>query len=108
MDPVEAAHAHFWSVAEPFLARDAVTKGTMMGFPCLRHDGAFFASIEHKGTRMVVKLPRERVAEAVVTGEGESFAPAGRVFKEWLAVPHDRADRWTGLLHEAFAFVRGD
>ena len=34
---------YFWELAEPLLASEGVTRGTMMGFPCLRKHGAFFA-----------------------------------------------------------------
>jgi hypothetical protein len=36
----------------------------------------------------VVKLPRERVAELVESRAGDPFAPAGKVLREWVAVPH--------------------
>ena len=59
---IDDAHAHFWSLSEPLLAEDGIARGTMMGLPCLRVDGQFFASVEHKGTRLIVKLPKARVA----------------------------------------------
>lgn len=102
-----AAHDHFWRLAEPLLAEPPITESTMMGFPCLRIDGQFFASVEHKGERLVVKLPRERVAALVADGLGEPFAPAGRVFKEWIAVPYALAETWSTRMDEARAFVGG-
>ena len=102
-----AAHAHFWELAEPWLARDGVERSTMMGFPCLRVQGAYFASIENKGEGLVVKLPKLRVIEAVASGEGQPFAPAGRTFREWLRVPYAQASTWPARLEEAFAFVSG-
>lgn len=101
------AHALFWRLAESWLARDGVEKATMMGFPCLRYNGAFFASIEHKGDGLVVKLPRERVSECVSVGDGEPFAPAKRVFKEWLRVPYANRALWNDLIGEAYAFAGG-
>jgi hypothetical protein len=45
------------------------------------------ASADYKGCGLVVKLPKDRVEELVETGVGKPFAPAGKVFKEWLSVP---------------------
>ncbi len=53
----------------------------------------------------MVKLPADRVAELVESGEGESFAPAGRVFREWVAIPTFDADRWAAFIEESIAFV---
>lgn len=60
-----------------------------------------------KGAGLVVKLPRERVSELIAEGAGEPFAPAGRVFAEWVMVRRRDRDRWRALLHEAVAFVGG-
>lgn len=106
MDP-QPAHDHFWQLAEPLLAEPTITEGTIMGFPCLRISGDFFASVEHKGTRLVVKLPKERVKALIAEGLGEPFAPGGRVFKEWMAVPFTLAETWPTRLQEARAFVGG-
>ena len=55
----------FWQQAEPLLAAADVTRGTMMGFPCLRVGKDFFASAEHRTGDLIVKLPRERVDELI-------------------------------------------
>jgi len=61
----------------------------------------------HKGPGIVVKLPRARVDELIEAGEGAAFAPAGKVFREWVLVEtHDDA-RWQQLLREACDFVAG-
>ncbi len=53
-----------------------------------------------------MKLPRERVAELVERGQGDPFAPAGRVFGEWVAIsPVDRK-LWQMVLAEAVYFAR--
>jgi uncharacterized protein (TIGR02453 family) len=36
----------FWEVVEPLYADPAVTRSTMMGLPCVRYQGRFFASFE--------------------------------------------------------------
>jgi hypothetical protein len=97
----------FECLAEALLERPEVSRGTMMGFPCLRVAGDFFACIHHEGTSLIVKLPAERVSRAVASGEGEPFAPSGRVFREWLLVPLRHSRRWKKLLDEAYTFVSG-
>ncbi|MDA0366610.1 MAG: hypothetical protein O3B31_14080 [Chloroflexi bacterium] len=100
--------ALFQSLADPLVAAGAAQHGTMMGFPCLRADGKFFASLEPKTGRLIAKLPAERVNELVQSGEGASFAPNGRVFREWVAVGPENEPLWTQLLAEAFAFAQAD
>ncbi len=95
----------FWQLAEELYADAAVTRSTMMGFPCLRVDDAFFASLDHRAHHLIVKLPANRVNDLVEAGVGESFAPNGRVFREWVAIPNPDETAWRGLLLEAKAFV---
>ncbi|MDX1521696.1 MAG: hypothetical protein R3264_08720 [Anaerolineae bacterium] len=99
--------ALFWKLAKPLLAEEAVTKGTMMGFPCLRVNGDFFASADHRSGDLVIKLPASYVEELIEVGIGQPFAPAGRRFREWVLIPDRDADRWRKLLAEARAFVEG-
>jgi hypothetical protein len=95
----------FWDLAEPLLGRTDVTRSTMMGFPCLRVRGQFFASTDRGSGALVVKLPEARVDELVDAGRAESFAPAGRRFREWASIPFERSRTWKRLLDEALAFV---
>jgi hypothetical protein len=97
----------FWSLAQPLQMRKRVTRSTMMGLPCLRVDGAFFASCDRKTGDLLVKLSEARVAELVATGRGAPFAPAGRPFREWVAIPTTQRRRWKHHLEEALAFVEG-
>ena len=41
----------FWSLAHPLLGREGITRSRMMGLPCLRVDGAFFASCDRSTSR---------------------------------------------------------
>jgi uncharacterized protein (TIGR02453 family) len=73
----------------------------MMGLPCVRLDRRFFASLDRRTGALLVKLPPERVQQIVADGHGEPFAPAGRVFREWVEVPDPDRRRWRELLREA-------
>lgn len=95
----------FWELAGPLLDQAGVTRSTMMGLPCLRLDGRFFASFDRRTGDLLVKLPEARV-DALVAGErARPFAPAGRRFREWAAIPAARRRQWSGLLDEALAFA---
>jgi hypothetical protein len=104
--PPEVDDSLFWELAEPLMAAGA-ERSTMMGFPCLRIDGDFFASLEHRTGDLIVKLPAARVSEMMDSGEAEGFAPAGRRFKEWALITDRDETRWETLLDEALAFVAG-
>jgi hypothetical protein len=77
----------------------------MMGYPCVRRAGRFFASFDTRARALVVKLPRERVAELLGNGTGEPFAPNGRQFREWVTVSEPNAAVWRRLLAEARDFA---
>jgi hypothetical protein len=91
----------FWTLARPLLRRAGVTRSTMMGFPCLRLDGDFFASCDHRSGELVLKLNEQRARALVDAGKAEPFAPNGRRFREWVTVPHRRHRSWQPLLEEA-------
>ena len=95
----------FWDAAEPLMAEGELHEGTIMGGPCVRdHAGEFVGMPHHKGPGMVVKLPRARVQELIDQGTGQPFAPAGKVFTEWVLVV-DADEAWPVLLRESLAFV---
>lgn len=96
----------FWHHAAPLLGRREVSRSTMMGLPCLRVRGAFFASFDRRTGDLLVKLREERVHELVESGRATHFAPAGRTFREWAAIPPTRRRSWPKLLGEALEFVR--
>jgi hypothetical protein len=78
----------------------------MMGYPCVRLAGKFLASYDDQASCLVVKLPRERVAELVEAGDGDPFAPAGKVFREWVSIPTTDREVWQTPLAEAVDFAR--
>jgi hypothetical protein len=95
----------FWELAEPLLADPTITRSTMMGFPCLRLNGRYFASVDRTTQALLVKLAADRVSALIARGGGEPFAPAGRVFREWVALPRTDRRRWRTLLNEAKQFA---
>jgi 3-methyladenine DNA glycosylase AlkC len=96
----------FWELAAELQAEDPrVVEGTIMNGRCLRIGKEFLALVDYKGSGLVVKLPKGRVAELIDEGKGEAFAPAGKVFKEWLSVPKPDQRRWRALMREGIAHV---
>jgi len=96
----------FWELIEEFQLEDPrVEEGSIMGGRCARVSGEFLGLVDYKGSGMVVKLPRDRVAELIDQGVGQPFAPAKKVFKEWVAVPERDRRRWRSLLRESIDFV---
>jgi hypothetical protein len=76
----------FWDLVEPMYADPAVQRSTMMGLPCVRLDGRFFASLDRRSGALLVKLPVHRVRQLIDAGHGQLVAPAGRAFREWVAI----------------------
>lgn len=97
----------FWELLEPMLAAGEVEEGTVMGSPCVRVGGEFVAMPNRREGGMVVKLPRQRVDELIEDGSGLPFAPAGKVFREWVHVPRFDEEVWLGLVGESRDFVTG-
>jgi len=98
--------APFWMAGEGALQHDGVQRGTMMGFPCLRFHGTFFASCERRTGNLIVKLPVQRVQELIHAKEAIAFAPNGRTFREWALITSRDADRWHHFISEALAFAQ--
>ena len=95
------AEGLFWDLVEPMYADAAVRRSTMMGLPCVRLDGRFFASLDRRTGALLVKLPAQRVRRLIDAGHGQPFAPAGRPFREWVAITAPDRYRWQRLLPEA-------
>ena len=97
----------FWELAQQLLAEPGITRSTMMGYPCLRANGAFFACVERATGHLIVKLPGQRVAALVAAGQALPFAPSGRTFREWAAFPVADPAEWRALLAEGREFAGG-
>jgi hypothetical protein len=77
--------------------------GQGFGSRALKINNRIFAMLV--GGRLVVKLPRARVAELIETGRGQPFdAGKGRPMKEWVALTGDEAE-CRALVVQAQAFV---
>ncbi len=98
--------ALFWDLVDELRADDPrIEEGTIMGGRCARVGGEFLALVDFKNSGLVVKLPRDRVDHLIVEGIGLAFAPAGKVFREWVAIPRRNRKLWRSLLREGVAFV---
>jgi hypothetical protein len=101
-----SAEDMFWLLAAELTRSDPrVREGTIMRGRCLRVGKEFLALVDYQGSGLVVKLPKERVAELVDAGVGKPFGPAGKPFREWLSVPTPDRRRWLQLLREGIAFA---
>ncbi len=99
--------ALFWNIAEQLLAEKNISKGSLMGFPCLRVNSDFFATADHRTGHLIVKLPESRVQQLIKEGIGQPFAPAGRTFREWVLIAERDARSWKNMILEAKQFVEG-
>jgi hypothetical protein len=101
-----SAEERFASIAEIELRAPGVTGGTGFGrSEGLRISGKIFAMLVKD--ELVVKLPKDRVAELSASGVGHPFdSGKGQLMKEWISVPTKAARRWSALVEEAREFVR--
>ena len=99
------AETRFDAIVEPFSGDPRVTRGTGFGSsPGRRVDGRIFAMLVRG--ELVVKLPRQRVAELVEAGTARWFdAGKGRPMREWASISVAQAGAWPELVAEAYEFV---
>ena len=93
-------------LTDDLLYDPAIGRATMMGYPCVRLAGQFLASYDDKTRSLIVKLPRDRVRELIEDGDGDPFAPAGKVFREWVAITTIDRNLWRSVLAESVDFAR--
>lgn len=105
-DDASPARKLYEVLTDDLLYDPAVGRSTMMGHPCVRRAGRFFASFDPKGDCLVVKLPADRVEALIDKGTGAPFAPNGKVFREWVSIPEPDPSGWARLLAEALDFAR--
>jgi len=65
----------FEDLTARWLRREGVTRSTMMGLPCLRRDGAFFASLDRTTRDLLVKLDEATAAALVDDGRAGTPVP---------------------------------
>jgi hypothetical protein len=100
------ARVLYEELTDDLLYDPAIGRATMMGYPCVRLAGRFLASFDNDLGGLVVKLPPERVLELIENGTGDPFAPAGKVFREWVSIATVDRTLWQTLLAEAVDFAR--
>ena len=108
-DDDRSAAELFAELCEEFAGTPGVTvRGSGrpgFGSSALKINNSIFAMLV--GDRLVVKLPRTRVAELIERGVGEPFdAGKGKPMKEWVGLLGDEGT-CRQLVAEALAFVRG-
>ena len=59
---VTDASALYEALTDELLYDPAVGRSTMMGYPCVRRAGRFFASFDTRAEALIVKLPRSASA----------------------------------------------
>lgn len=82
--------------------------GTIIGGRCAPIPGELLALVDFKGLGLVVKFPSERDAALIAQGKRQPFAPAAKVFREWIAVPRRDRRRWRALILEGTGSSRED
>jgi hypothetical protein len=106
---VPAVQARFAALAGAFAGSPGVSPGSGrrgFGADALQVGGHIFAMVS--GGRLVLKLPSDRVAELLASGDGLAFdAGKGRPMKEWVSLRSGSEREWRSLAQEAFAFVAG-
>lgn len=98
----------FESLVSRFTDREGVTPpgagGRGFGSDALRVNGSIFAMVSQD--RLVLKLPRDRVASLLGDGAGAPFdAGKGRPMREWVVIVDEDEATWDALAEEAYAFV---
>lgn len=73
----------------------------MMGFPCLRLAGDFFACCDIRTGSLVVKLTETRVSALLGAGRVQPFTPNGRRFRAWALVSTEDKGICVAFLDEA-------
>ena len=100
---------HFAEIARRLGGREGVSVGSGrrgFGSDALTVHGRIFAMVSQG--RLVLKLPRDRVAELIERGDGLPFdAGKGRPMKEWVVLQPGSSRRWSLLAEEACDFVGG-
>jgi hypothetical protein len=88
----------------PGPAAPALSIGSLFRGPSIAADGVNIAFIAHDG-RLIVKIPGDRAAAAIASGDAEPVTMGTRTMREWVGVPAQAA--WVAFLREAVRFRAG-
>lgn len=88
------------------LLENGVEMSTMMKSPCLRYRGSFIAMMFSKADALIIKVAPKRVNELIASGTGMEFNYTKKRFKEWVMIPLEFQDDYTGYIKEALAYAR--
>ncbi len=89
--------ARLREIVDELATEHAVMASSMFGMPSAKHVGGK-AFLGVYGDDLVVKLPPERVAEALALPGAGLFDPmGGRPMKQWVRVPAAQAEQWLEL-----------
>ncbi len=104
-----AAEQRFEALVEELVGRPGVAVGggkRGFGSDALQVNGGIFAMVSRG--RLVLKLPRPRVAALISEGAGQPFdAGKGKPLAEWVTLVDEAAPSWRELAQEALAFAGG-
>ena len=101
----DADRTLFDKLSDELIDSGEAQPGTMMGFPCLRLRGRYFACKDKATGTLIVKLNEKRVKALVAAGQAKPFAPAGQLFKQWAAMEVFDEILWRGILRESRKLV---
>ncbi|WP_378148028.1 hypothetical protein ACFJGV_07535 [Cnuibacter sp. UC19_7] len=84
-----------------------VERGMMMGRPILKLGGRMFAALSHDAVGFTLGASTPEHAAALAIEGADLFDPglSGRAFKDWVAIPLDRSDRWPETAAAAIAHI---
>ncbi len=111
--PLGATEARYATIIDALLDSPNVSLGSSdekkanrgFGSSALRINNKIFAMLSPQRS-FVVKLPRARVDELIVSGHGQRFDPGhGRLMKEWAVIAPTAEADWLTLAREAMEFV---
>ena len=94
-------HMTYESLEYKFMDAHGAEKSTMMGSPCLRYKGQFFAMMFEREDALIIKVPEQRVNNLIEEGRGREFNFTKKRFKEWVLIPRDFEDQYEELMLEA-------
>lgn len=96
----------FYLLAEIFAEREGVEISTMMGTPCLRHNGDFFSMMFEKEDALIIKVSPDRVNQLIDSGIGMEFNFTKKKFKEWVLIPREFEHSYKTYIEEALSYLQ--